>query len=1023
MYASEYLEACYGMFSEMSNNPQVSEIIFPPGHINLSPGHGIKVPSQGGSAKTSIPFNMDLALEMQSYAVAHRNDKGGYKMCIIPDTIIDRVGNELKRFLCAVQAYLDSYEHPQMELDELLQSLVDPEYPKYLKKLKKASWIASGELELIEPNPELEIDGIRYITDIGEIFNPAYCFRWELQAEDDYLNGNLPIEVIPDDSINTFKRALAALLPVDIGIVEEDEVLFELTGSSTYSDVKGERVYEAKGRGLNTFSSAPLHGKRSTIYKSPADQRDAVIFPVPQSNSVKLIEKQVHRVVEAIAYSLHIRDPYEFDKKLDDFRKKNKFFLDRDIKKEGITKPRQLVIAALEVLKANFPYCPAWKYMNIYSNYYLDLEDGSTYNPARGHGLGMANSLTTLIQCALFSIARTRALLSVGGDESNMDFDAIFLNDDCSIGAETADELELIDEYDDAVLTEYQIIKNKKKSTKGRSTVFCEQYFTHLPRDRYNRQSLPAGRVGKKSYLLNEIYRLFAETNIVSAKWSANNIAKTINYNDIVNVRQELVAFWGYEFYPNEANYPYVFGGWFTPGMLGVRLDLFYLGTPGMEQLKALTAVVGSKELHKPIRGGKNKPYTDPIQQKLGRGLELPDDSRINYKKDLHEIKELFFKWNDKPSQERAWEETYQIRRGLFNKDWPKPPEDITGTIIRLLLSSYPRRDFLPHPDRCTRRPLNREDLPVRKPYRSPTPMLSYIKYYNPEQVGSRIVPERKSWDNMGINRKMTAQERAAAFRNTELIPGNSPMVSDPRDYGFILPEGSLRQWNNPGAVVSVWSQFTSEESIPEPHDKAYERDLWDDKEIELLDLLTSELGRNVSLFLGKIRWPGIDALKRVAILLPEALVDYDWPAPEEEPEVEIIDEADSEPEETDSESDEEEDPVPPQPEIAEGSELLGIEDYWTWKNDRSLPVKNELTLTTYREIEAIEIQYYALRNRNDIEEANKATDISGRDSAQFISIVWKASGGEILDNKLVLIQDDPGGGSDSDSSGVFDLW
>lgn len=40
--------------------------------------------------------------------------------------------------------------------------------------------------------------------------------------------------------------------------------------------------------------------------------------------------------------------------------------------------------------------------MNFYEDYHLDY-DGETLYPTRGHGLGMANSLTSLIQEAVIS--------------------------------------------------------------------------------------------------------------------------------------------------------------------------------------------------------------------------------------------------------------------------------------------------------------------------------------------------------------------------------------------------------------------------------------------------------------------------------------------------------------------------------------------------------------------------------------------------------------------------------------------
>lgn len=65
----------------------------------------------------------------------------------------------------------------------------------------------------------------------------------------------------------------------------------------------------------------------------------------------------------------------------------------RDFTKEGLTKPRNLLTIILEEMEAK-------GYDIINTKFYegITVLDGENWSePVRGHGLGMANSLTTLM--------------------------------------------------------------------------------------------------------------------------------------------------------------------------------------------------------------------------------------------------------------------------------------------------------------------------------------------------------------------------------------------------------------------------------------------------------------------------------------------------------------------------------------------------------------------------------------------------------------------------------------------------
>jgi hypothetical protein len=72
---------------------------------------------------------------------------------------------------------------------------------------------------------------------------------------------------------------------------------------------------------------------------------------------------------------------------------------------------------------------------------------------------------------------------------------------------------------------------------------------------------------------LNEIYQIWAAPNIVAAKMMATNLSRQVLLSDILDYMGEIIAFWGYEFYPEEWRFPFTLGGWLNPTYLGVRLD------------------------------------------------------------------------------------------------------------------------------------------------------------------------------------------------------------------------------------------------------------------------------------------------------------------------------------------------------------------------------------------------------------------------------------------------------------------
>jgi len=616
----------------------------------------------------------------------------------------------------------------------LLDGIMKKDFASKLKKLRQNSFVGSDGSFIDESN---HMDFRMSIHDIGEIFNYNYWINWQEEDPKDYLYGFKDIKKISDEDIQRFKDALKEMLPEHLQIVLEDEVLISNSGSSCItSDYKdNSKVYKEK-ENSNKFSKLPLKGKRSVISVGPENIRDAVILSVPQSNSVKLIEKQCALICEEIQGSAYISDRHRFKKVLDRFFENSSFFYDRDLTKEGITKPRQLVMAILDVLAEKYPECPAWKYRNIYSDYFLILENGEVVNPVRGHGLGMANALTTIMQCVInFLVVKEMAR---DGQPMKGTIEFITFNDDYSAGFEDRDDREIYIEYDLEICDKYQLIPKASKSHKlDGKFVFCEEYY-------------PLNFNRKVSYKLAELYQVFASRNIFEAKAYFQSISTELTSCEIDPMLEKLTRRYGYEFYPTEWKYPYTFGGWVNPRIFGIRGDL--LMVEPLLTREAIEAFHACRQglRHWKLKGSRHRIYNSPSMQ-LFKKLDLPKflEDMIEYNKSFSEIWSHYYLTKNDVYYDYQISHHSKDRISLFNKLKGKVSYRKID-LLELILEDHPFEDFLPFESIVKEEEIIKiEDIEELSSIPLPNPILSALAFFNPEKMKRNIVPSL-----LGIMRK-----------------------------------------------------------------------------------------------------------------------------------------------------------------------------------------------------------------------------------------------------------------------------
>jgi hypothetical protein len=227
-----------------------------------------------GISTGPIRFNSELARRIYWYLLSLRDRD--YRFEIVPTDLIEICGNELKRFMCSLQAYYDS-PNPVICKSKLLLGITDINFAAYLKRVRYKSFINSFLLTQWE-EPEWWKDTPWFsIRDIGDIFNFNYWFFWEEEPVADYKSGFIPLDNISAHK-ELFQDHLRKMLPRKdyIQPVEELEILLTSSSSACITTSGGNsKVWKEKERS-NYFSDKPLFGKRCLIPVSPANMRDSI---------------------------------------------------------------------------------------------------------------------------------------------------------------------------------------------------------------------------------------------------------------------------------------------------------------------------------------------------------------------------------------------------------------------------------------------------------------------------------------------------------------------------------------------------------------------------------------------------------------------------------------------------------------------------------------------------------------------------------------------------------------------------
>lgn len=455
----------------------------------------------------------------------------------------------MRKFLFALDAYketTDTMDPRDIFCESMLKG---PEYCKFLKKVKFYSFVrASGGIPHSDmPIKEKDLINVRF--DIGKVFNYRYLFNWK-EESNDFMENCFSEDkcVLP----NNFKQALLEFLPeFDVSTIPDvRESFFRMSASSSFYNGRSIANFLAKKDCDPYLAPRMEKSKLVKIQKTPGDSREIFLVPPNSLHTIQHIDAVVKSILNHVEGNMMIKNKEEFQRRILRFGVDldDPVYYYRDIKKEGLTKPRKLLKAMLECINEKYGIrLPPYFFDEIIVEY-----EGRTYYPTKGTGLGMTNSLTTLLHLFLahYICNNPQSFTTISGK-------FLCLNDDFVACFASQEEADSFIEEEDYLFQQLDIPLSKEKCfTSEMAFIFCENYF-------YD------GQFFEKRSIENFITKVpFFVGNIVMAKQIVSSL--NLDFDQICKYRN----FWGYEFFPEEHYLPYTLGGWKSPMERGIDLTL-----------------------------------------------------------------------------------------------------------------------------------------------------------------------------------------------------------------------------------------------------------------------------------------------------------------------------------------------------------------------------------------------------------------------------------------------------------------
>lgn len=699
-------------------------LTYPPTYLNSS---GLKAqPYVSGFSELGKPIPCNQGYGIQIYKTVRQNWNAGIRESFRPDFKDNSINSEVYRFYMALIAYYAS-SRPVIPPEQLFEIILkEADGITYLKKVRTYSMIRSMDCypQVVDPEDEFYYQEAKkfYLVDIGDYFNVRYWLFFDQPDPEDWKACNIPLDY-DHTLLKQFKETLTDILPdMLVEPIQEEEILLEVTGSSSLCpDGKTTRPHWYNKQKSNYFSSRPLRGKGSYVQKCPGDTRFCFVLPVEQSNSVKLIEKQVAQIAREVPWSCYTNDHEDFYNTYNKFKGRNSHFYCRDIKKDGLTKNRALIMATLDVLEEKYPGLPAWKYKNIFSSFYLSV-NGVWMNPPRGVGLGMSAAITTIIQSCI-----VKMVIDIQSEKYMLGtIDAIIYHDDISIGSTNEDTLEDFKDIDYEICTRLGIYVSKNKCFTGTNFVLCENYSDEV----FNT---------KESYQRTLLQQIFCCENVTHAKYTFLSNYRYVEPEYWSEYLDKVITWFGYEFYKEEANAPSLLGGWVPQYYQKVDISLDYMDR--MPYKSEFAASLSNKlhKIHFINRERSKKPYNPPVKQLFPLATNFGRPGLFYTDMTEWEVGSHLSRMDKEGRTSYYWAKQYDLRqkdyKRFFQGDWMHLEDWYSE-----LRSIHCTLDIIPPKE--LRSEFDASIYPeVEELYRPANPRMQYLKALNPGAFSKKLIP------------------------------------------------------------------------------------------------------------------------------------------------------------------------------------------------------------------------------------------------------------------------------------------
>jgi len=382
---------------------------------------------------------------------------------------------------------------------------------------------------------------------ISNIYRSNFLFMWKAPLDKIQKVSMEPV-VQEDGFLVSFREHLRVYLerlPLELISEKGYTELLKSSFKGTYEGKNAEQVFKRP---------AFIRGKSRIAYveRELKAARTACVEELESLVTIRWIERNVNQIIgldrrDYMSKSV-IKTRSELQKSICSYDRESKKHVSRtsycrDFNKEGNTKPRNLLRIMLEVLFEKTKFT-CFSYVNFYDVWTV-VDGDETFQPLRGHGLGMANSLTTLMQFVIEDMAITMSNVKP--------YRSFYCNDDAALIFDSKDDAHTFASNDRIVCKNLGLsFKEKASFIAEGEVVFCEQFA------RTQSRGPVYGSKGSHTYMA--FYNLLKCANCAHARMIASGVDAT---NVPKECLSEVIEYWGWVLFRNEHTRSSNQGGWF----------------------------------------------------------------------------------------------------------------------------------------------------------------------------------------------------------------------------------------------------------------------------------------------------------------------------------------------------------------------------------------------------------------------------------------------------------------------------